>query len=122
MINHVCLKIRDHALSKQFYQLALKPIGYKLLVETEFFSGFGRDDDGSIIPSFWLHHEVDQVSCAHVAFSGSSQRMVEQFYNAAILAGGRCNGRPGIRKAYHPNYYAAFILDPDGNNIEVVCY
>lgn len=79
--------------------------------------GYGRDR-----PVFWLHERADTGSGRHYAFSAISRAQVDAFHAAALAAGGKDNGAPGLRPHYHPNYYGAFVLDPDGNNIEAVCH
>lgn len=73
-------------------------------------------------PDFWLRAGVKTTPAVHVAFRAQSRALVDQFYKAAIAAGGKDNGAPGIREIYHPTYYGAFVLDPDGHNIEAVCH
>lgn len=111
--------------SKAWYAAALQPIGYRLMMEVPDeltgrgnAAGFGEPPK----PDFWLA-EVKAVSCSiHVAFRVNQRSLVDAFYKAAMQAGGKDNGPPGIRAHYHPNYYGAFVLDPDGHNIEVVCH
>lgn len=118
MIDHVGLHVRDYQVSKHFYQQALAPLGYRLLIEIEdAAAGFGVDDK----PSFWIGRG-DAAAPAHVAFVGLTSEVVDEFHAAALAAGGTDHGAPGLRPHYHPDYYAAFVLDPDGNNIEVVCH
>lgn len=125
MIDHVGLTVSNIERSKEFYKLALAPIGFQLLAEvpasiskTKDFAGFGEPPK----PEFWIESGIANSGPVHVAFRASSHAHVDSFYNAALSAGGRDNGPPGIRAHYHPNYYAAFILDLDGHNIEVVCH
>lgn len=118
MIDHVGLNVSDHARSKGFYERALAPIGYEVVMDFPGeASGFGAD--GS--PDFWLVRR-DPVGFAHVAFAASDRAAVDAFYAAALEAGGADNGPPGLRPHYHEHYYAAFVHDPDGNNVEVVCH
>ena len=123
MIDHTGVNVSDFALSKKFYAAALAPIGFALLKEFpaaltggDDVAGFGEPPK----PEFWLHGAAPNYPRVHVAFRASSQAMVDVFYKAAIKAGGRDNGAPGTRAHYHAGYYAAFVLDPDGHNIEVV--
>lgn len=122
MINHITLLVRDFKRSKNFYAQALKPLGYRLLKSENNIAGFGVEDvEGR--RDFWIkagsikkqHHSF---SC--LAFTASNKSMVDGFYKAAIKHGGKSNGTSGYRKKYHSGYYAAYVLDPDGNNIEVV--
>jgi len=116
MLDHVGLAVSDFARSKSFFEQALAPLGYKCLMEFPGTAGFGADR-----PDFWIG-QGGKLSPTHVAFVAVDRAVVDAFYNAAIGAGGRDNGKPGIRKEYHPTYYGAFVLDPDGNNIEAVCH
>jgi catechol 2,3-dioxygenase-like lactoylglutathione lyase family enzyme len=118
MIDHLTLPVRDYAKSKAFYERALAPLGYKLAMEFGAMAGLA-DAKG---PSLWLNGEPTAVAPIHVAFHTTSRKDVDAFYAAAIAAGAKDNGKPGIRKDYHPNYYGAFVLDPDGHNIEAVCH
>jgi catechol 2,3-dioxygenase-like lactoylglutathione lyase family enzyme len=118
MIDHVGLAVSDYERSKTFFEQALSPLGYSLLMEHEISGGgFGRDGK----PDFWIK-KGDAGTTVHVAFASANRATVEQFHRAAVSAGGKCNGPPGPRSEYHPNYYGAFVLDPDGNNIEAVCH
>ncbi len=122
VIDHIGIAVSDYEKSKQFYIKALAPIGYKLLMEVQGFAGFGLEDGGAIA-SFWMHEDKAKISRAtHIAFSAPNRKIVDAFYQAAINANGKDNGKPGLREVYHPNYYAAFVFDPDGYNIEVVCH
>ncbi len=122
MINHISLRVSDLQKSKEFYSQALKPLGYKILKETSNSVGFGIEDaDGR--RDFWIKlggsgQQPHSFSC--LAFTASEKNMVDGFYKAALEAGGKDNGAPGYRTHYHPGYYAAYILDPDGYNIEAV--
>jgi catechol 2,3-dioxygenase-like lactoylglutathione lyase family enzyme len=118
MLDHVGIRVRDFAASKKFYQAALKPLGYR--VEMEFggnTAGFGAQGH----PYFWIG-PGEPSGPTHLAFVSPDRPRVAAFYEAALAAGGRDNGPPGLRPHYHPNYYAAFIFDPDGNNVEAVCH
>jgi catechol 2,3-dioxygenase-like lactoylglutathione lyase family enzyme len=117
MLDHVGVPVTDFAKSKEFFKQALAPLGYQLLMEFGDAAGFGRDGK----PDFWLG-QGKVASPTHVAFAASGRRIVDEFYKAAMAAGGRDNGGPGLRPQYHPNYYGAFVFDPDGNNIEAVCH
>ena len=119
MFDHVSLKVKDYKKSKRFYEMALKPLGWKLQGEYDATSaGFGPGDATVLYIS-----EGKPVSGAvHVAFASPSRAAVKKFHVAALEAGGRDNGAPGIRENYSPTYYAAFAYDPDGNNLEAVCH
>ena len=125
MIDHTGVSVSNVAVSKGFYARALAPIGYKLLMElpaavtgSHDVAGFGEPPK----PDFWIDGGTPNVPPIHIAFRVSSRALVDAFYKAALAAGGRDNGPPGLRAHYHPNYYGAFVLDPDGHNIEAVCH
>lgn len=117
-LDHVSLKVCDHTRSQAFYDQALAPIGVTRLFGGEGFSGYGADR-----PYFWIGQvEASETPTgAHVAFAVPTRDLVKAFHAAALAAGGRDNGEPGVRAHYHPDYYGAFVLDPDGHNIEAVC-
>lgn len=116
MIAHTSLPVSDYQKSKAFFLAALKPLGYSNNMEYGEAGGFndGKNTD------FWI--AKGDVAKGHVAFECKSKEEVEQFYSVALAAGGKDNGAPGYRKEYWPGYYAAFVLDPDGNNIEAVWF
>ena len=116
MLDHMGLPVSNLARSKQFFVAALAPLGYKVIFDLD--TGVGMGDQA--FPSFWIDGGPGRGPL-HIAFFASNREAVDAFYKAALAAGGRDNGAPGIRAQYHPNYYAAFVHDPDGNNIEVVC-
>jgi len=131
IIDHLNIGVSDAELSRDFYQAALAPLGLKLLlsIPTEWAEeggeqqktgavmyGFGRDEK----PLFWVVGGAKVGEATHFAFVARTREQVDEFYNAALEAGGVDNGPPGIRR-YHPNYYGAFVRDPDGINIEAVC-
>jgi catechol 2,3-dioxygenase-like lactoylglutathione lyase family enzyme len=116
-IDHTAVNVSDLERSKTFYSEALRPLGYSLLFEVGDFLGFG---DGQM-PSFGVVRR-EPTGGGHVAFSASDHSTVDTFHDAATGAGGTDNGAPGIREHYHPSYYAAYVKDFDGNNIEVVCH
>jgi catechol 2,3-dioxygenase-like lactoylglutathione lyase family enzyme len=118
MIDHVTANVSDFEQAKRFYEQALAPLGYSVQMEFENAAGFGT---GQGIPDFWIGSSSDR-GATHVAFSASDRRSVDRFHEAAIAAGGRDNGAPGVRPHYHETYYAAFVHDADGNNIEAVCH
>ncbi|WP_028033419.1 VOC family protein [Chelativorans sp. J32] len=124
MIDHIGIRVADFDRAKAFYDQALAPLGARLLmmVPTEHtggvkIGGYGRDR-----PVYWLHEAGSSGESKHVAFSARTRDEVDAFYHAAIAAGGKDNGAPGLRPHYHANYYGAFVFDPDGNNIEAVCH
>jgi catechol 2,3-dioxygenase-like lactoylglutathione lyase family enzyme len=118
LIDHTNLLVSDIERSKRFFQEALSPLGYELLMEHRI-SGAGFGQTGK--PDFWIKQEV-LSSAIHVAFASPDRATVDAFHDAAIAAGGRDNGPPGLRPEYHSTYYGAYVLDPDGNNIEAVCH
>lgn len=118
IIDHIGLAISDHAQSKEFYSKALAPLGIEEVMEMQGWSGFGRDSK----PEFWFGVGRAVQQPTHIAFSADNREQVRKFYEAALAAGGTDNGGPGIREDYHPDYYAAFVIDPDGHNIEAVCH
>lgn len=120
-LDHVGLAVADYARSKAFYEQALAPLGIVLLLEfSEAAAGFGREHGGR--PSFFIEaHGEPLRGRLHVAFRAESRSQVDAFHAAARAAGGEDNGAPGLRW-YHPDYYGAYVLDPDGHNIEAVCH
>jgi catechol 2,3-dioxygenase-like lactoylglutathione lyase family enzyme len=118
MIDHTGVTVSDVRRSKTFYAAALTPLGYSVLMEGEQFAGFGVAPK----PDFWIGQGTPNSPALHVAFRAESRALVDAFYKAAIAAGGKDNGAPGPRPHYHANYYGAFVLDPDGHNIEAVCH
>jgi catechol 2,3-dioxygenase-like lactoylglutathione lyase family enzyme len=123
MIDHTGLQVSDPKRSRTFYDAALAPLGYGVLMEIpKEFTG-GKVVLGYGIapkPDFWLQEGTPNQPPIHIAFSAASKQQVDQFHRAALAAGGRDNGPPGPRPHYHENYYGAFVLDPDGHNIEAV--
>jgi catechol 2,3-dioxygenase-like lactoylglutathione lyase family enzyme len=124
MIDHLGIVVSDFDASLAFYDQALAPLGAKLLmtVPAEYTGGVKVGGYGRDRPVFWLREGQDTGPGRHVAFTANSRAEVDAFHEAALAAGGRDNGAPGIRAHYHPNYYGAFVIDPDGNNIEAVCH
>ena len=118
-IDHVKLPVRDLAASRAFYTGALAPFGYRLVWDQEPTLGFGFGDGGPEEETFAVHRYDRPIVCTHVAFTASSPAQVDAFYEAAVAAGGVDNGAPGNRP-YGEVYYAAFVFDPDGHNIEAV--
>lgn len=118
MYDHVGLAVKDIGASVRFYTAVLAPLGYVLCSRDETSAGFGPPD----APALWLYLSTERRPAAtHVAFSAGARKAVDRFHAAGIEAGGRDNGCPGIRADYAPKYYAAFLFDPDGNNVEAVC-
>lgn len=125
MIDHTGLVVRNPSKSREFYLGALAPLGYKLLVEVpkEYTDGmvvlgFGQPPK----PDFWIEEGTPNEPRIHIAFRATNRKQVDDFYKAALAAGGKDNGGPGLRPEYHEKYYGAFVLDPDGHNIEAVCH
>lgn len=124
MIDHTGISVSDWPRAKTFYDAAMAPLGASLLtmVPEQFTGGAKVGGYGRERPVFWLHEQADTGPGRHYAFIAGSRADVDAFYAAAIAAGGRDNGKPGIRAHYHADYYGAFVFDPDGNNIEAVCH
>jgi catechol 2,3-dioxygenase-like lactoylglutathione lyase family enzyme len=125
MIDHTGINVSNFEKSKEFYTKALAPLGYQLLREfdasvTGSTSAAGFGIDGK--PDFWIGQGEVNTPRIHVAFRAETHETVRAFYKIALEVGGRDNGAPGLRSHYHPDYYGAFILDPDGHNIEAVCH
>ncbi len=122
MLSHITLRVHDLQKSKEFFATAFAPLGYKVLIETERSIGFGIEDaDGK--RDFWIKAGGEpqgphSFSC--IAFLALNKQAVEDFYHAALAAGGADNGAPGYRTKYYPGYYAAYVFDLDGHNIEVI--
>jgi catechol 2,3-dioxygenase-like lactoylglutathione lyase family enzyme len=126
MIDHMGITVSDIARSRKFYSKALGALEYSICMEGPDFvsfgvkSGHGKSTDPG--GEFWLSEDAPITPCVHIAFSAATRADVVAFYEAGLAAGGTANGAPGLRPHYHPNYYAAFVLDPDGYNIEAVCH
>ena len=123
MLDHIGFGVSDFARSKAFYLAALAPLGYGVVMEFspapgEQHLGFGPPGR----PQFWIGTGPTLKGTLHVAFVAKNRAEVDAFYRAALAAGGKDNGPPGIRAHYHPNYYGAFVFDPDGHNVEAVCH
>jgi catechol 2,3-dioxygenase-like lactoylglutathione lyase family enzyme len=118
MIDHVTANVGDFERAKGFYRQALAPLGYTVQIEFPEAAGFGAGEE---MADFWIGSRPER-GATHVAFRASDRSAVDSFYEAAIAAGAEDNGPPGVRPHYHESYYAAFVHDPDGNNIEVVCH
>jgi catechol 2,3-dioxygenase-like lactoylglutathione lyase family enzyme len=123
MLDHVGIEAGDLERSKAFYETALEPLGIRLMMELEGAIGFGKETEHGPKPFFWITSRGrPAVSGAHVAFGVRGPEQVDAFHAAALAVGGTDNGAPGLRPIYHPGYYGAFVLDPDGNNVEAVCH
>ena len=121
MLDHLGIDVADYERSKAFYVDALKPLGLEILMEPSPNAvGFGSPVDHK--PFFWVYHRGNPAAGVHVAFEAPDRETVHAFHTAALAAGATDNGGPGVREIYHPNYYGAFVLDPDGNNVEAVCH
>ena len=125
MIDHIGLAVSNMERAKAFYLNALKPLGIGVVMEVlaeetggDAHAGFGKDNKAF----FWIGTGNKPKGGAHVAFTAQTRPEVDSFYRAALAAGGLDNGAPGLRPYYHKHYYGAFVLDPDGNNIEAVCH
>jgi catechol 2,3-dioxygenase-like lactoylglutathione lyase family enzyme len=127
LLDHVTIFVTDYQRSKAFYEKALAPLGVKPIMEFGLACGFGREKK----PDFWIGQgpssyqtaeQAKQITPTHLAFAARSRDEVDAFYTAALAAGGRDFGKPGIREIYHPHYYGAFVLDPDGHNVEAVIH
>ena len=125
MIDHTGLHVSDPQRSKHFYNNALAPLGYEVVAEIP-----TKHTDGAVVlgygvppkPDFWMIEGTPNKPRFHIAFRAANRKQVDDFYKAAIAAGGKDNGAPGPRPHYHEHYYGAFVLDPDGHNIEAVCH
>ncbi len=122
MLDHIGFPVTNYARSKAFYARVLETLGFKLIMEVNL-SDDGEDGYagfGSARPHFWIGTGKPLAGRLHVAFAAKNRAEVQAFYAAALAAGGIDNGAPGLRPHYHENYYAAFVLDPDGHNVEAV--
>ncbi len=124
MIDHITFGVSDFARSAAFYDAAFLPLGVTRLftVPPEHTNGVQVTGYGDDRPWFWIAEEDATRGKLHIALSATSHAEVDAFHSAALAAGGRDNGAPGPRPHYHPDYYGAFVLDPDGHNIEAVCH
>jgi catechol 2,3-dioxygenase-like lactoylglutathione lyase family enzyme len=118
VIDHLTLKVKDVQKARAFYAAALAPLGYEVLMEYEGGVGMGADKK----PDLWIAEDPENTRPTHLAFAASSRRAVDAFHAAALAAGAKDNGKPGVRAEYHPTYYAAFVLDADGHNVEAVVH
>jgi len=124
VIDHAGISVSDWDRAKAFYDAVFAPLGVKMLhvVPEKFTGGVKVGGYGREKPDFWLHGAGEPGPGRHYAFAARSRAEVDAFYKAALAAGGRDNGAPGLRPHYHENYYGAFVFDPDGNNVEAVCH
>ena len=117
MLDHIGLPVSDVSKSKTFFQAALAPLGYQIIMD--FGEAVGLGQAGK--PDFWIG-KGETKSPSHIAFLAPNRAAVKAFYDAALAAGGKDNGGPGLRPQYHPTYFGAFVIDRDGHNIEAVCH
>ena len=118
LIDHIGIAVSNYSTSKAFYTKALAPLGIEQVGKDQGWVGFGKDGQGA----FWFGEDDIIQSPMHIAFVAETRAQVDQFYEAAIAAGAKDNGKPGLRKRYHASYYGAYVTDPDGHNIEAVCH
>lgn len=118
MFDHVGFGVSDYAASKAFFLQALQPLGVGIVMEGP--HGLWLGDNGK--PWFWLYQTTDKPAPLHLAFSARNRQQVDEFHRAALAAGAKDNGAPGLRPHYHANYYGAFVIGPDGHNVEAVCH
>ena len=118
MIDHIGFAVADYERSKDFFVKSLAPLGLRIVMEGE--GGVGIGVNGK--PFIWLAPDGDAPAPIHVAFTAESRADVDAFHRAALAAGGKDNGAPGLRPHYHPNYYGAFVISPEGHNVEAVCH
>ncbi|HVJ44589.1 MAG TPA: VOC family protein [Dongiaceae bacterium] len=116
MYDHIGLQVKDVAVSTKFYQAALGGLGHVLASQDE--NGAGLGPKGA--PALWLYRSAKAKGGSHIAFQAASRSAVDRFHKDGLKAGGTDNGKPGLREDYSPTYYAAFLIDPDGNNVEAV--
>ena len=120
MLDHIGLNVSDFEVAKAFYLRALEPLGIRTVMEVPEWMSLGLGDGQK--PYLWIHERGRPSTSTHVALVVPDVETVDAFHAAAIAAGGTDNGAPGLRPHYHASYYGAFVLDPDGNNIEAVCH
>lgn len=118
MFDHIGLGVSNYAASKAFFLAALESLGAGIVMEGE--HGLGIGPKGK--PSLWLFETPEKPAPLHLAFTAANRQQVREFYRAALAAGAKDNGAPGLRPHYHPNYYGAFVIGPDGHNVEAVCH
>ncbi|GKS91481.1 VOC family protein [Acidovorax sp. SUPP2539] len=118
MFDHIGIRASDSEASASFFLRALAPLGIGVAMKGPHGAGLGKNGK----PSLWIYDAGDRPSPLHLAFTAESRRQVDAFHRAAVEAGGQDNGPPGLRLHYHPHYYAAFVIGPDGHNVEAVCH
>lgn len=123
MLDHISLGVNDLTVAAEFYDAALKPLGFKRIMEHPGMIGYGADQ----FPTFWIGvpdggRWANACPGTHVAFAAESRAAVKSFYSAALKSGGRDNGKPGLRTDYHKDYFGAFVIDPSGHHVEAVCH
>ncbi len=118
LFDHIGFNVTDFAVSKDFFTKALKPLGVEIRMQAVGWAAVGRQGEGFL----WFGSFGTSPGPIHIAFAARTREEVRNFYEAALAAGGKDNGAPGLRLQYHPNYYGAFVIGPDGHNIEAVCH
>lgn len=118
MFDHIGFGASNFAASKAFFLKALQPLGVGIVMDGPYGVGLGRKNK----PSLWIYETSGKPARLHLAFAADDREQVREFYRAALEAGGKDNGAPGLRPHYHPDYYAAFVIGPDGHNVEAVCH
>ena len=118
ILDHIGIGVTDLVRSKAFYIRALQPLRIRVMLDLESWVGMGHKDHAE----FWLSRVESVGAPVHVAFVARNRAEVRAFHEAAVAAGGKDNGAPGLRPQYHADYYGAFVLDPDGHNVEAVCH
>lgn len=118
MFDHVGFGVSDYAASKAFFLKTLQPLGVTVIMEGQYGIGLGQNGK----PSLWMYQTTEKPAHLHLAFVAANRKQVDEFYRAALEAGGKANGAPGLRPHYHANYYGAFVIGPDGHNVEAVCH
>lgn len=120
IIDHIGFSISNVGKSKIFYSKVLEPLDIDFICEVHGWIGFGPK--GGQKAELWIGEDEESHDSMHIAFTAKNRLQVDEFYATALEAGAKCNGEPGIREIYHPEYYSAFVIDPDGHNIEAVCH
>lgn len=118
MFDHIGFGVSDLARSKAFFLGALRPLGVSVVMEGPYGVGLGRDGK----PTLWIHETTEKPARLHIAIAARTRAEVDAFHRAALAAGAKDNGTPGLRPHYHSNYYGAFVIGPDGHNVEAVCH
>ena len=118
ILDHIGLPVSDYEKAKSFFAAALAPLGISIVKEVHGWAGLGRDGR----PQFWFGEGAAAPKPMHIAFAAEDRSQVRAFHEAALKAGAQDNGPPGVREIYHPHYYGAFVIGPDGHNIEAVCH